>query len=227
MQLNIKKTFSILLSLLIFLIINLINTYALFVGFHSSINIILRTIFYFITIFVLVGYMIEVTHSFISSNCQEIKLSTLNLDILKYLKHTTYLMFVLTIFNLILAVVSVFPIKFLSDILQLLIVFIISFIIPCGVIIYAKNLKIKDTLNYKIYYQLIKNNFKKFLVTYLSTTIFFIVFLFIAGVVNTLFGGPAGGNFIDYEIYLFNYIGFFIYFLIILIYSQLFRENKT
>jgi len=145
MNLNIKKIFSILFkksslfNLLIFSLLNILSTSAFFAPI--AYNVIIGTIFYVITISLLIGYITETTHLFILNNFEEIELPKWNLNILKYLKHSFSLVLIFIIFELIFYFISLIPFKFLSDILQLLYIFILTFIVPCSVIIYAKNLK--------------------------------------------------------------------------------------
>lgn len=213
-----------LLNLFILCIINFLSIIAFFSPLFN--NHILDPIPYFILVCILMGYIIETSHLYILNNCEEINLPAWNINILKYLKHALYLILILTIFNLILSLLSFLPVKILSDTLQLLAVLILSFVIPCCIIIYAKNLKIKDVLNYKLYYQLIYNDVKKFIIIYISTTILLLIVMIINEIINAIFVGPTGGWLGEHKMYLFSYIWLFIYFLIILIYSQLFQKKE-
>jgi len=144
MNLDIQKTISIiksaLLTLFTFSIIYILNAYAFFLGIKSTGNDIPQMISYIITISLLIGYIIETTHLFISNNCEKIEPSIRGFNILKYFKYTLYFILIFTIFNLILHFASLMPIEILSNVSQLIILFILSFVIPCGIIIYAKNL---------------------------------------------------------------------------------------
>jgi len=79
---------------------------------------------------------------------------------------------------------------------------------------------------YKLYYQLIKNNFKKFILIYVFSTTLIILTSLIFQVINNIFAGPTGGVIGEYIIYLFGYLWSLLYFLIILLYSQLFKVDR-
>jgi len=211
-----------LLNLFIFSIVNILNTSAFFLPYSK--NHIPATIFYCITFFLLVGYVIETTYLYISNNCEEIKLPTWNINIIKYFKYSFSFLFILLIFELIFSPIYLIHLKWLSIILQLLCVFTFSIIGPCSAVIYAKNLKIKEALNYKTYYQLIKNNLKKFILTYILTTTFFIILIILSSILNSPLIGLKIGLI---SFYISNYILFIGDFLIILLYSQLFQKERT
>lgn len=222
MKLDIKKVLLYLLNLFIFSIINILYTSTFFMW--NSGHEVLQIIFGCITISLLVGYIVETAHLHISNNCEKLELPAWNINILKYIKYSLPLMLVLTMFNLILYAVSIIPIQLLSGILQLLAAFLLSFIVPCCIIIYAKNLKLKDTLNFKIYYHLIKNNFKKFIIIYIPTTIFFLILMWLSSLLNSPLIGLKMAPRIPF--YISNYVVFIGYFIIILLYSQLFKVNE-
>lgn len=222
MKLDIKNFLFNLLNFFIFSIINILYTSTFFM-WNSGLEILQITLGC-ITIFFLVGYMIETTHLHISNNCEKLELPAWSINIVKYIKYSLSLMLVLTMFNLILYIVSIIPIQLLSGILQLLAIFLLSFIVPCCIIIYAKNLKLKETLNFKIYYHLIKNHFKKFIIIYIPTTIFFLILMWLSSLLNSPLIGLKMAPRIPF--YISNYIAFISYFIIILIYSHLFKQNK-
>jgi len=155
-KLGMKKTFSILfkksslLNLLIFSVISILSTSTFFM--RSSGNHILQIILCCLAFSLLLGYAIKTAHLYILNNCEEIELPTWNINILNYIKYSFSFIFILIIFQLIYSPIYLIHIEWLSIILQLLCLFIFSFVGPCSAIIYAKDLKIKDALNYKIYY---------------------------------------------------------------------------
>lgn len=220
---TLKKPLLTLWNFFIFSIINVLYTSTFFMW--NSGHEVLQIIFGCITISLLVGYIVETAHLHISNNCEKLELPAWNINIIKYIKYSLSLVLVLTMFNLTLYVVSVIPIQLLSGILQLLAVFLLSFIVPCCIIIYAKNLKLKETLNFKIYYHLIKNHFKKFIIIYIPTTIFFLILMWLSSLLNSPLIGLKMAPRIPF--YISNYIAFIGYFIIILLYSQLFKVDKS
>ncbi|HSA05748.1 MAG TPA: hypothetical protein P5556_01055 [Candidatus Gastranaerophilales bacterium] len=223
MILNIKKPFFILFNkdslfnLLIFSIISILNTYSFFLP--TFMNVVIMGILFFTTIALLFGYIVETVHISIK-NCEEkINLPSWKLNILTYLKHSFSLIVILIIYQLIITlityVISV-PFENLDKI-------IFSLIFPLIIIMYAKNFKILEALNCNLYLQLIKNNFKKFLIiSILSTLFFMIVFIAIDAIKASFIGSGVDSLYF----YIFNYILYISSFLVVLFYSQLFKPER-
>ncbi len=226
MKLDIKKAFFLLfnkeslLSLLIFSLISIANTYSFYLpNLDNGFGMI---ILYLITTFLLLGYIIETVHIAILNNDEKIKLPDWNINILRYFKHSFLIIIVIIIYQLILVLISfALPLTF-----ETLNAITISIVFPLVIVVYSKNYKIQEALDYKLYFNIIKKNFIEFLVLYVLTTIFYVGIYIIFDISKVLFMSPSMDYLYDYFVYLFGGFVLISSFIFILFYSQIYSEKQ-